>query len=276
MAQSPDINFANLSYFKCFLSEWSLFVRYAAMHGNSENKNQTSHKVTVLSNQHIMDLINGSFGFFYREHIHAFMLVKQQNFKLRIVNETAFTTAKKNIPAPTPMPDRTIEVHHKIKHVGEKNFDTSASAAIESKLKQLNKHFKENLIAHKRFHKAAYNETIKILDQIDLPPNELEKKQLCADESLSQITKRFKELNLSKPNIAVKNQCFFTRSLELKLHLAVYSTLGRKQQPHTDKDILFHTKKLKDIIKKCRTFESRTNENQSKTLNAINQFFLNE
>lgn len=275
MAITSNKNHSYLSYFRTFLSEWSLLIKHASSHLSNINQ-KTKPNSTVLNDQHIKDIIDGSFGYFYREHINTYMLIKRECFEFRTANETAFTSAKKNIPLPSFMPDRKIETVVQTRKTAEKTFNTSASAAITSKLKQLNKYFKENLITQKRLHKAAYNETIKALEQITLPTNDLDKGGLCADESLSEIMKRFEELNLKPYNVSVKNNCYFTRSLELKLYLTIYAVLGRKQLPHSDKDIQNHLKKLKGILKKCRLFEQKTNESQDKKLEAINQSFCNK
>lgn len=189
------------TYARIILSDWKALA-----------KMMTGRDEPSLSAADIETALSGPLGDFFRQKMAAYAKIMRDSNRLAKSNEEVLKAF--------------VEAKHPIKSAGE----------IESALSELTtlteQHYQECLDAWRQFSEAL----VKALAQKNTILNKIEVEDLRRQESLSELFKRFKDLNLELPRIKSKSMTLETY-LYFKTYLALQSALSRQHLPHQPSDI---------------------------------------
>lgn len=200
----------------------------------------------LLSDQQLNDAFNGPYQHFIKQKLSAYAKLGFLRLQLTIHQDDSLRSPHHN--ETKVIPTATLE-KHSINDIDK----------MQSELDELtnNQHqqWQEQI-------KAWQQQLIMSLTAIDVPLNDLEIKELQDKEPLSELFDRFTVLNLEPIKLA-KTDFDYEKYLRLKVNLAVYSSLSRRHQSHTENEI-------EEIIKKLKNDFDQINQQEKKLLEEQN------
>lgn len=197
------------TYARIILSDWHALA-----------KMMTGEDSPNLSQADIDAALNGPLGDFFRMKIATYAKIRQDANRLAKFSEEAFKSF--------------VDEKKPIKSAGE------IDKALSELTDLTEAHYQEWLREWRKFSESLVQALVK--KKILL--NQIETEDLLKQEPLSELHKRFKDLNLELPNIKSKNMNL-ENFLYFKTYLAIQSALSRQHLPNQPSDIEVVLKSLK-------------------------------
>ena len=270
MAKNQEVIDYYSTYTKIYINDWIEFRKCLAEHTAAiSGSSPEIQDLPLIIDKDLNDALNGPYAPVFKDHLDAYLSIKQLGFEKRDAYESVFTDAKKKLPEnPCNMQDRAADQKIERKKVPNELLEIITSAELEKKQDELNALFEQSFSTFTKLHKAAYNEATKIFSSIGCNLSEQDKSFLYADEPLNEVQRRFIDISLEIPKIKDRG-LFFSHYFQLKLILGIHSSLSLQQQPHGDKEIKDKLKEFKNIINTCEMHEEKMMDTQKSNISGI-------
>ncbi len=246
---------------KLALSDWPVLARLITHYSTPIQKTNAaleSTKVSVLSDNQINEAFQGPFGTFLKDKVMDFASLAKVKSKHITSQQEMF---KRDI-----VEDPKADVNG-LTAIVASQISIPTLDSIFSQLEHLTHEHNEQWIEANKYWK---NGLTQYFSQSNMPLAEIELEDFMTDVSATELLKQFTELKLNPPKTKLGCNTFGSY-LKLKSSLAVYSSLSRRLQAHTENDVTQFLKSLVNYFSDIEKYEKQMLDNQHAQTNQVLQ-----
>ncbi len=243
------------TYAKIALSDWHLLAGYIQRYSTpiqkpAESPAETvSQQAVLLSDLQIAEALKGPYSSFLKQKMLDYGNLQRVKSK-HITTQEEFFKREMNAPLPTEKDTLSAEI---VKQVSKPTLES-----LQTQLNQITQEHHQQWVDALSYWK---NGLLQYFDQSKLAFSELEIQDFNWDQSASELFKTFTESKVELPKLK-KGCTTFGAYLKLKSTLAVYSSLSRRMQAHSEKEVSQVLKPLSNYFDDVEKYELQMLDSQ--------------
>jgi hypothetical protein len=243
------------TYQRVLISDWPTMAKLIFKHscllkeGGYKEQNFNEDPTNVLSDQQLLDAVQGPYSAFFLSKIKAFSIIARLRMARHIDNEDSL---KDNL---NPL-DKNLELDAKKLADFPKEEVTKIQDAFDELVTDHCQQWEGQLF----FWQMSVTGALK---SDGLGITEMESDEFASPEPISELLARYDGVNIKPPK--VNYPLSFADYFRLKAYLTILSVLSRQHQPHGEKEIEQHMKALKKPLNEIEKQEKdllKTQESQ--------------
>ncbi|HYF98172.1 MAG TPA: hypothetical protein VD770_04255 [Coxiellaceae bacterium] len=240
------------TFAKLALSDWKALAKLIAYYSTPIHKEPVEDenlKPLVLTDAQLQEALQGPFSSFLKQKMREYASIGKVKAKNIITQQEFF---KRDNP-PDTTPDENGLTAEIASHVSIPTLNS-----LLDQMHQLTHEHNQQWIEANTYWK---NGLAQYFEQSSMNLSEIEKQDFMTDVSATELLNQFSELKIEAPK--TKQGCTtFGAYLKLKSALAVYSSLSRRLQSHTENDVNQFLKPLLNYFSDVEKYEQQMLSNQ--------------
>ncbi len=255
------------TYMRVLLNDWQGLADLMQSHASpivGEVKTESTPESVKerLTEKQIEDALSGPYATFFQQKLAAYAVYARINMAVLAKEDNPLKNAAEKYELSDA--DEAIKAVQLNKSLLEK----LTPANMQKIRKDLDKLVEDHFDNWQTQIEEWYKDICQASKRVKVALSDSEQEQLCADEPISEIKDRYADLNLPWPKLK-QNGANFREYIQLKVYLAIQSTLSRQQLPHGVEEVNRKQKLLKSTYKRIAEAEEELTTKQQKETDEV-------